>query len=224
MCTAYWHVLAPPPSQHLTPRLDLPQAEPSFPVKSTRHLLFKAHTVVSDRECWLPCLLLVTMVIARCTIDNRLLLFCKMNKSLLIKCYMYMWKQTCIYMHVHTLIFIVCLPHAAESKVAVNRLHHNFAMVKYPRSTLGLPHERVFKIDNDNLVSVGTYNYYTVTWVTCWCTCTNVYMYIHLHYNGGRGSSTLLNCCLFKYISAANSLEEKRCFGIPSKKLLYVER
>ncbi|XP_064406324.1 1-phosphatidylinositol 4,5-bisphosphate phosphodiesterase delta-1-like [Halichondria panicea] len=72
---------------HLTPRLDLPQAEPSFPVKSTRHLLFKAHTVVSD----------------------------------------------------------------PESKVAVNRLHHNFAMVKYPRSTLGLPHERVFKIDNDNL-------------------------------------------------------------------------
>ncbi len=47
--------------------------------------------------------------------------------------------------------------HAAESKVAVNRLHHKFAMVKYPRSTLGLPHERVFQIDNDNLVSVGTY-------------------------------------------------------------------
>lgn len=71
----------------------------------------------------------------------------------------------------------VCFP-SAESKVAINRLHHNFAMVKYPRSALGLPHERVFKIDNDNLVSV--------------CTSLTLVVYIvpsHSKYCGGEMQS-----------------------------------
>lgn len=35
---------------------------------------------------------------------------------------------------------------------AANELHHEFHMIKYAREGRSIPHERVFKLDNDNLV------------------------------------------------------------------------
>lgn len=35
---------------------------------------------------------------------------------------------------------------------AANELHHEFPMIKYARGGRSIPHERVFKLDNDNLV------------------------------------------------------------------------
>lgn len=35
---------------------------------------------------------------------------------------------------------------------ASNQLHHEFPMIKYARGGRSIPHERVFKLDNDNLV------------------------------------------------------------------------
>lgn len=35
---------------------------------------------------------------------------------------------------------------------AASELHHEFPMIKYARGGRSIPHERVFKLDNDNLV------------------------------------------------------------------------
>lgn len=37
---------------------------------------------------------------------------------------------------------------------AANELHHEFHMIKYARGGRSIPHERVFKLDDDNLVSI----------------------------------------------------------------------
>ena len=36
---------------------------------------------------------------------------------------------------------------------AHSRLHSDYAMIKYPRSRLSIPHEKLFMVDRDNLVS-----------------------------------------------------------------------
>ncbi|XP_020627928.1 1-phosphatidylinositol 4,5-bisphosphate phosphodiesterase zeta-1-like [Orbicella faveolata] len=41
-----------------------------------------------------------------------------------------------------------------EDKSASNELHHEFPMIKYARGGRSIPHERVFKLDNDNLHSL----------------------------------------------------------------------
>ena len=40
----------------------------------------------------------------------------------------------------------------AESDAVHAKLHSEYTMIKYPRKLLGIPHEKVFKVDKDNLV------------------------------------------------------------------------
>ena len=51
---------------------------------------------------------------------------------------------------------------------AASELHHEFPMIKYARGGRSIPHERVFKLDNDNLVGHQAVNIVKVTLCHMW--------------------------------------------------------